>query len=273
MVASAHFIGLSEEEFINEALKIVSKAKEKDIILRILGSLAVHLYVSNDPRALALHRKRFGDSTHVFTDLDLVGYGKQRGSIEKFFNGLQYQPDRIVNCIFGDRRLIFYHPKGYFTVDVFLNKLEFSHDVYFGDKPGKGRLELTYPAITPTDVVLEKLQIHKINRKDLIDLAALFLVKDINSEPLSIDGSYIAKILAQDWGFWYDATNNLNALKYVVKELYDSKELQEDIYSKIINRINLLLTIIDKEPKSKDWIKRSQLGTKKPWYREVEDLF
>lgn len=271
-MANSHFIGLDEEEFVSEALNIVSRAKEKDIVLRILGSLAVHLYVSNDPQALSLHRKRFGASKHVFTDLDLIGYGKQRGSIEKFFTELQYQPDRMINRIFGDRRLIFYHPKGYFTVDVFLNKLEFSHDVYFGDKPGKGRLELAYPAITPTDIVLEKLQIHKINRKDLIDLAALFLVKDINSDPLSIDGSYIAKILSQDWGFWYDATNNLNALKYVVKELLESKELQEEACLKIIQRVDSLLATIDKEPKSKDWIKRSQIGTKKPWYREVEDL-
>lgn len=140
--------------------------------------------------------------------MDLIGYGKQRGSIEKFFNDLQYQPDRIINRIFGDRRLIFYHPKDYFMVDIFLNKLEFSHDIYFGEKPGKGRLELSYPAITPTDIVLEKLQIHKINRKDLIDLAALFLVKNVNSDPLSINGLYIVKILSQDWDFWYDATNN-----------------------------------------------------------------
>ena len=49
--------------------------------------------------------------------------------------------------------------------------------------------------------------------------------------------------------------------KYVIKELYESNELK-DTHSKIINRINALLPIIDKEPKSKDWIKRSQLETK-----------
>ncbi|MEM0052897.1 MAG: hypothetical protein QXL89_01705 [Nitrososphaeria archaeon] len=272
-MTGSHFITLNEDEFINEALNIVSKAEEKGIILRILGSLAVRLYVSDNPQALLLHRKRLNVPEQVFTDLDLIGYGKQRGSIEKFFSDLQYQPDRIVNRIFGDRRLIFYHPKGYFIVDVFLNKLEFSHDVYFGEKPGKGRLELSYPAITPTDLVLEKLQIHKINKKDLIDLAALFLVKDVNSDPLSIDGLYIAKILSQDWGFWYDATNNLNKLKYIVKELLDLKELQEEVCSKIIQKVDSLLSIIDKEPKSKDWIKRSQIGTKKPWYREVEESF
>ncbi len=271
-MTNSHFITLGEDEFINEALNIVSKAEEKGIILRILGSLAVRLYISGNQQALLLHRRRLNAPEQVFTDLDLIGYGKQRGSIEKFFNDLQYQPDRIVNRIFGDRRLIFYHPKGYFMVDIFLNKLEFSHDIYFGEKPGKGRLELSYPAITPTDIVLEKLQIHKINRKDLIDLAAIFLVKDVNSDPLSINGSYIAKILSQDWGFWYDATNNLNKLKSIVKELFELKELQEE-YSKIIQKVDSLLSMIEKEPKSKDWLKRSQIGTKKPWYREVEDLF
>jgi len=275
MAENHHFVGLNEEDFIKEALNIVSKAKEKNIVLRIIGGLAVRLHIKDDPLAVLVYKKRFDNSTNVFADLDLVGYRKQRGDIEKMFVQLQYQPDRMINPLFGDRRLIFYHPKGYFYIDVFLDKLEFSHDVIFYDKQGNRRLEFSFPAITPTDIVLEKLQIHQINKKDLIDLIALFANKNIASadEGSSINGSYIAKILSQDWGFWYEATNNLNMVKYVAKDMLVKGDIQETMYDKTLQKIGCLLQFIEKEPKTKDWIKRSQVGTKKPWYREVSDIF
>jgi hypothetical protein len=275
MAESNHFVGLNEEDFIKEALNIVSKAKEKNVVLRIAGGLAVRLHIKDDPLAILVYKKRFDNSTNVFADLDLVGYRKQRGDIEKMFVQMQYQPDRMINPLFGDRRLIFYHPKGYFHVDVFLDKLEFSHDVIFYDKQGIRRLELSFPAITPTDIVLGKLQIHQINKKDLIDLIALFANKNITSsdENDSINGSYIAKILSQDWGFWYESTNNLNMVKYIAKDMLTKGEIQETMYDKTLQKIDCLLQFIEKEPKTKDWIKRSQVGTRKPWYREVSDIF
>jgi hypothetical protein len=275
MAENHHFVGLNEEDFIKEALNIVSKAKEKNIVLRIMGGLAVRLHIKDDPLAVLVYKKRFDNSTNVFADLDLVGYRKQRGDIEKMFVQLQYQPDRMINPLFGDRRLIFYHPKGYFHIDVFLDKLEFSHDVFFYDKQGIKRLEISFPAITPTDIILGKLQIHQINKKDLIDLIALFAKKNITSsdEDDSINGSYIAKILSQDWGFWYEATNNLNMVKYIAKDMLAKGDIQETMYDKTLQQIGCLLQFIEKEPKTKDWIKRSQVGTKKPWYREVSDIF
>ena len=240
-----------------------------------MGGLAVRLHIKDDPLAVLVYKKRFDNSTNVFADLDLVGYRKQRGDIEKMFVQLQYQPDRMINPLFGDRRLIFYHPKGYFHIDVFLDKCEFSHDVIFYDKQGIRRLEISFPAITPTDIILGKLQIHQINKKDLIDLIALFAKKNITSsdEDDSINGSYIAKILSQDWGFWYEATNNLNMVKYVAKDMLTKGDIQETMYDKVLQKIGCLLQFIEKEQKTKDWIKRSQVGTKKPWYREVSDIF
>lgn len=275
MAENQHFVGLNEEDFIKEALNIVSKAKEKNIVLRIIGGLAVRLHIKDDPLAVLVYKRRFDNSMNVFADLDLVGYRKQRGDIEKMFVQLQYQPDRMINPLFGDRRLIFYHPKGYFHIDVFLDKLEFSHDIIFYDKQDKRRLEFSFPAITPTDIVLEKLQIHQINKKDLIDLIALFANKSITSsdEDGSINGSYIAKILSQDWGFWYDATNNLSMVNYVAKDMLAKGDIQETMYDKMLQKIGCLQQLIEKEPKTKDWIKRSQIGTKKPWYREVSDIF
>src|SRR5207245_5985659 len=99
------------------------------------------------------------------------------------------------NAICVERPLVYYEGANRFHVDIFLDKLEFSHDVLFGKKPGNGRQELDSPTITLTDMVLEKLQIHRIARKDLVDLIVLFLGHDVkpsaDSDHEAVDAGYI----------------------------------------------------------------------------------
>jgi len=165
MSGPIHFVEMSEEEFLKEALGIVEKAQNRGVYLRILGALAVYIHSLDKPECINAFKslERLGEGKPIFTDLDLIGYSKQQKEITKLFEELKFQPDRMINVLFAGKRLIFYHPQGKYHVDVFLNKLEFSHDVNFGDKPGSGRLELDYPTITLADIVLEKLQIHYIN--------------------------------------------------------------------------------------------------------------
>jgi hypothetical protein len=276
MSGPTHFVEISEEEFLKEALGIVEKAQSRGIYLRILGALAVYIHSLDKPDCINAFRSlgRFGEGKPLFTDLDLIGYSKQRKEITKLFEELKFQPDRMVNVLFADRRLIFYHPQGKYHVDVFLNKLEFSHDVHFGEKPGSGRLELDYPTITLADIVLEKLQIHFINLKDLIDLIVLFMGHDVSekSDKDTIDGGYIARILSDDWGFWYDAVTNLDKTKSLAKTFIETGKLSNEQVKIITERIDKLRNIIDTTPKTKNWEKRAKTGTNKPWYREVEEV-
>jgi hypothetical protein len=217
---------------------------------------------------------RFGEGMPLFTDLDLAGYGEQRGKINKFLRELDFKPDALVNSLFGHKRLMYYHPQNKYHIDVFLNKLEFSHDVEFGEKPGSGRLELDYPTISPTDIVLEKLQIHEINRKDLIDLIALFIVHDIyeDSSKDAVDGEYITEILSNDWGFWYDATTNLHKVKSMVDEMTKANRLTPQQSQNALQRIDKLLNMVNNSPKTREWERRAMVGTKKAWYRNVEEV-
>jgi hypothetical protein len=159
-------------------------------------------------------------------------------------------------------------------VDVFLDKLEFSHEVIFGEKPGNGRLELSYPTITLGDIALEKLQIHFINRKDVVDLILLFLTHDVEGQESkdAIDGRQIATVLSDDWGFWYDATSNLDKVKSLTMTLTESAKVSEEQADIITQRINKLRKMIDDTPKTKNWEKRAKTGTSKPWYREIEEV-
>ena len=271
----AQFVDMNEEEFVEEAIGIVEKGQSHGVYLRILGSLATYIRSLNTGYAdMFKSLERFGAGKPLFTDLDLAGYSKQRNAIDKLFRELDFKPDAMVNSMFGHKRLIYYHPQNKYHVDVFLDKLEFSHDVEFGEKPGAGRLELDSPTITTTDIVLEKLQIHEINRKDLIDLITLFMAHEVHErfDKNTIDGSYITRILSDDWGFWQDATTNFSKMKVLMEELTTNNKLTAEQSQVILLRTDKLLGMFRNSPKTKHWEKRAKTGTKKPWYREVEDV-
>jgi hypothetical protein len=267
----------SEEEFVKECIWIVEEAKKNNVTLRILGALAVYIHCSHSVDCLSLYTsvKRLGNNLATFTDMDLITYSSETKHVEKFFEKvLGFKPNLVLNALYGKRRSIYYHPSGSYYVDIFYDKLEFSHNVDFGSKTGKCRLEYDYPTITLADIVLEKTQINRINLKDILDLVVLFLGHDIGTkqEKEVIDGCYIATILSDDWGFWYDATNNLNNVKQYVSQLFLDKKLKKDSHNLITERVNRLLKMIDDAPKTKNWQKRAKIGTSKPWYREIEEV-
>jgi len=273
--SASHFVEMDESEFLKESIGIVEKAQSRGVCLRILGSLAAYIRAREaGQEEFVKSLGRFGEGMPLFTDLDLMAYAKQRGGIDKLFHELLFEPDRLVNGMFGHKRLIYYHPQRKYHVDVFLNKLEFSHDVEFGDKPGEGRLEIDYPTISPADIVLEKLQIHEINRKDLIDLIVIFLVHDVGvqSGKNSIDGPYIGKVLSAEWGFWYDATTNLENVKKQLVTLEKDGKLSRSQDQIVEERIQKLLEYVNNTPKERGWEKRAKTGTKKAWYREVDEV-
>jgi len=270
---------LTPEDFLlaNEAVRIVEKAQEDSVVLRIMGAVAITLHSASKPECRDLIKKleRLGGEGKIFTDIDLVGYRKQSKGIIDVFRKLGYVIDQRVLVYFGDRRLVFYHPDNKFHVDVFLSKLEFSHDIDFGESPGKGLLESDYPTLSPADLALEKLQIHLINEKDLKDLVLLFYCHELSNDPLpdTIYVGRITSILSDDWGFWYDALENLKKAKSLVNALLAQGKITNDVATLVASRIDKLIEAIDSTPKTKRWLNRAKTGTRKKWYRDVEELF
>ena len=278
MSDASHFVEMNEDEFVKEATGLVATAQSQGVYQRIMGSLAAYIHSMDKPEIISTFKSlgRFGEGKPNFTDLDLIAYSKQGRQVGQIFKQLGFKPDEMVNGFFGDRRLIFYSPTGAYHVDIFLNKLEFSHTVDFGEKPGAGRIELDSPTITLTDLVLEKLQIHEINRKDLIDLIIVFLGHTVSSDGVNareaVDGDYILKILGDDWGFWYDSVANLNKVKSFAIELMKEGKLTNEHVSTVNREIAKLVEMANSSSKTKRWEVRSKVGTKKPWYREVEEV-
>ena len=265
---------LSDEEMIREAVRIVDSANSKGVILRILGAIAIRLHSKGFED---LHKRlgRLGaDSGKSFTDIDLIGYSSQWGAIRKLMEkDLSFNISRQFLLLHGKDRLLYYHPQNLYHVDIFFDKLIFSHDIEFG-KLGKGRLELDYPTITVTDLLLEKLQIHQINEKDIKDVIILLRAHELghgDEDVINLDR--LAEILGDDWGFWMDFRNNLSKTLSYAQRYRRESLLSEEEYRDVESKIEKLVELLDSCPKTKKWMKRAKQGEKKKYWRDVEELY
>ena len=80
---------------------------------------------------------------------------------------------------------------------------------------------------------------------------------------------YIAKLLSNDWGFYYTFTTNL---KKVQDALTRYPELTDDDRSDITAKIRDLSTRMEKVTKTFSWKVRARMGPKTKWYKDVEDV-
>jgi hypothetical protein len=267
------------EVFLQEAEKIVGEASAKGVQLRVLGGLGVAFH-SRESRDFAKKLGRIGTGAiegQEYSDIDFMSYRKHREKVKELFDGMGYAKRRATLSSAASERQIYYHPKGWFYVDVFFDKLLVAnHPINF-----VGRLELDYPTATVTDILLEKLQMWEaFSEKDLKDCLILLRTHAVekNAQKESIDAGYIGKLLSEDWGFWYTATTNLKKIKKFVMEIgklgsevgIDPKNLENEELEEITGRIDKLLERIESEPKSFKWKLRAKVGTKQRWYNPVE---
>lgn len=253
-------------ELLNEAKVIVSQASEDGVLLRVIGGLGILATIYPFEDAVNGFFKLRVNEDQV-ADIDLAGYSKQSRQINDFFlKKLNFDKDEIVNALFGDVRKIFYHPNNLYHVDIFLDKLVFNHEIDI-----KGRLELTDFQLNPADLLLSKLQIHYLNSKDIIDIIMLMYVIDKISNGKWLER--IITILSNDWGFYYDAVTNLNlTLNSLNNDKRVNSVLTYHMINNAISNIKYLLDKVEMAPKSNRWLIRSKIGTKKQWWKNVEEV-
>ena len=233
-------------------------AKKEGVLLRLMGALAFHMHCPK----FSYMQEMLG---RTFTDIDFASYRKEISGINTLFAGLGYQSDLRVRALFGSR-LIFYDTGGTSRhCDVFLDKLEFCHDIVFQD-----RLEVDDPTIPLAELLLEKMQIIKLNEKDAIDTIMLLREHPIGeSDDDTINADHLARLTARDWGLWKTFTTNLENVRKTAQTL---EKLSEDDKKDVASKIAALQSRIGKENKTRGWKIRSQIGERRKWYRDVDEL-
>lgn len=247
-----------EDPIVKEAFDLAEEGNKKGVVLRLLGHTAVQVHcLKNLPLLLEMRKAKA-------SDIDFVSYGKQKKAVTNFFAEKGYQIMQHITMHAYVNREIFTKPNGV-HVDVFYDNFQFCHSIDF-----KNRLEADYPTIPLSELLLTKMQIVKINEKDIKDTIILLLEHKVGeTDKETINTKVVAKVLSADWGFYYTVTTNLKKVESLLQK-YEA--LTDENRKAIKDRIASLLESIEKEPKSMGWKMRAAVGTKKKWYNEVEDV-
>jgi len=257
-------IGMAEQDrserakFENELKRILRASDDAGILLRVIGSLAFQM-----------HCPKFGYLQEAlgraYTDIDFAAYHRQTKEIQALMAGLGYRENREVFIVSEGDRAIFERPDTGLHVDVFFEKLSFCHVIYW-----EGRLEVDHPSIPLAEMLLEKMQIVKINEKDIIDTLMLLLehpLGDQDQETINI--KHIAALCSNDWGLWRTTTMNLDKVGQMARgySLLTSEQ-KEKIGSQVLTAQKR----IEQEPKSLAWRLRARVGDRVKWYNEVDEV-
>lgn len=239
-----------------EAVGFIDQARKEDITLRLMGAIAFQIHC---PSFQYLSRQM----GRILTDIDFVGREAQRDRIVQFFKKKNIETQHEATTILLPR-LVFQESSG-LTIDVFLDRLEMCHKIDFST-----RLEVDYPTLAPADLLLEKLQIVKINTKDVTDVIMLLREHDIGaSDEECINLKYVSSIISNDWGFYHTVVVNLQKIRDLMHEYQSLKdEDKEDLDSKIA----VVLRTLEKSSKSLGWRLRARVGERQKWYADVEDV-
>jgi len=248
------------EEYLREARRLTDEAQKQGLILRVMGPIALHFYF---PEHVGLYRRMERLGERVFTDIDYASYGTNRGKIVPFFEKQGYELEKRAAMLSGGGRNIYFGARIH-LIDIFFDKLDYNHPIEY-----KGRLEFHPYCVSLTDLLLQKLQIVKINDKDLKDAMLLLLAGQIGEDDRNkINVTYVARRMANDWGFYYTSIMNLNKVQAAIHGVPALKE-QDRLLIK--ENAETIIKIIEMEPKSGKWKSRAKSGTSKIWYKEVSD--
>lgn len=261
---SSQSIGMGEqnqaerEKFENELRRILNASANSGVTLRVIGSLAFQMHCPN----YGFLQSALG---RAYTDIDFAGYRKQAKEVKDLMSGLGYFEEREVFIVSEGDRAIFNHPTNGFHVDVFFDKLDFSHTIFWTD-----RLEVDKPTIPLAELLLEKMQIFQINEKDIIDTIMLLLEHPLgDSDKEVINISRVAQLLARDWGLWRTTTMNLNKVMQMIDHY---PQLSQEHRDYVAAQVKKALARIEAEPKSTGWKLRARVGDRVKWYKDVDEV-
>ena len=241
-------------DIVKEAQRIIDEAEKNQITLRLFGGLAVRFHCPS-----ATHRSL----SRKYADIDFMGLKKQARDMKKLFINLGYTPRDIFNALHGDTRLIFNDIENGRRIDIFLDVFEMCHKLDFKD-----RLMIDKYTIPLADLLATKLQVVEITEREYRDIISLIRDHEITETetPDAINGQYLAKLCAEDWGIYKTFMINLGNILTALAQYQLDKD-GEEIVRKRVEDLNAR---IDNAPKSTRWKLRAKIGEKKQWYELPE---
>ena len=241
-------------DLVAESERVLAAARQKRVVVRLAGGLAIR-HLCPAARTAPLSRS--------YNDLDLAiaGNGAHRPLIDLLL-GLGYEAEGMFNALNGSTRLQFKDSVNSRHVDVFVNALRMCHVIDFKD-----RLELLDDTLTPTDLLLTKLQIVQLNDKDILDLLALLHDQKLEKGDVTgIDTDYLERVWGEDWPLWKTCGLTLAKVGRAAPSSVD-----ENTSGRILQSVNALSDILESGRKTLRWKVRARVGERVRWYELPEE--
>ncbi len=245
----------------DEAARLGGLLVSSGIPARLMGGLAVWL---RSPSV------RVAPFARPYADMDFVVAARGAARFKAFLLEEGYLPDQFFNALHGATRLYFQEPAGRWSIDVVVDELAMSHRLDLRE-----RLEGAGVTIDLADLLLTKLQVWEINRKDLGDALCL-LADHAVAEAHSTGGGggddtikpgRIGAVLGGDWGFCHTVERNLGG----VAELWALEPVAGSAFD-VASQVDLIRAAIEHAPKSLGWRARARVGERVRWYETPEEV-
>jgi hypothetical protein len=253
-----------------EALRIVDAADAKGLQVRLMGGMAVRAHAPDWPAR----------TRRVEVDLDFATRGKDRVAFYELLAAEGYTADKRHNALFGTTQAYFVDVARNRPVDVLVDNLDMCHKLDFG-----GRLTKSNPTLPLAELLLSKLQIVKINRKDVLDALVLLAEHPLAQDDGAPDSRHgqgainvprILSFTSNDWGWWRTVTGNLTTLDQYLATDYTPADLDLNNGREILfdpkAQVAALREAIEAAPKSTRWKLRARVGERAAWYNDPEEM-
>jgi hypothetical protein len=265
----------------DEASSIAAEVTAAGLPVRLLGGVAFWLRCPS---------VRSGPFARDYADLDFAVGKPASQRFRAILEGRGYLPDKFFNGLHGATRLYYGAPDGQWSVDIVIDELTMSHRLDL-----RGQLDGPGPTLSPADLLLTKLQVWEINRKDLGDAACLLADHGLAAGPAGADTARadtaradtaradtaradtagadeislarVTAVLGTDWGFCHTAERNLGK----VAELA-AAEPAPGAGHDVAAQVRAVQAAIEAAPKSRSWRMRSRIGERVKWYETPEEI-
>ncbi len=223
---------MTNDQLTALAKELVDVAAQKNIVLRVLGGVAILMNCSSIDE---MHPKL----QRTFKDLDFVAARKDFDALASLFaeRGLSLRAKEATRMVFDKD-----------GVEIEVSAPDYREDHLIDLTP---RLTLVSPTLPLADLLLIKLTRVEFEVKDIQDSIALLLDHRVGrgEDEDQIDRAYIAKLAARQWGLFTTVYDNTVALEKILDQYLEPEEAQL-----VWRRIELLQEDMDKEPKSFGWM-------------------
>jgi len=240
----------------DEATRLSAAVVSLGMSARLIGGLAIWLRCPS---------VRDGAFARSYDDMDFAISAAAATKFKALLITQGYLPDQFFNGLHGATRLYFGEPAGRWSIDVVIDELVMSHKLDL-----RGRLDGPSPTITLADLLLTKLQVWEINRKDLGDTLCLLTDHALVEDDADVEGISLPRVrsvLGKDWGFSHTVLRNTRK----VAELWSQEPLPGATHDVAV-QIASLEQAIEDAPKSRAWRLRSRVGERVRWYETPEEV-